>query len=154
MIKQTVLRVTFLMITSAYLSGCAGISYVMDNYDSKKTDTVSAYGKNFNIWDVPEQRKMLVSATVGDALGIGVSKGITFGAGSSQQPERIYRLAAEKYLAGVYLQNCSIELIEFVVAPQYEVFYMCKGDNIEKIKSNREENFKNIKKKKALKNKI
>lgn len=106
------------------LAGCAGAQYAMSNYKGVKVETFkSTTGRTFRIFDKPTENRLMITPTVGGALGHGAAKGLTFGA-SGASPAVIYRDGAAEYLAAAG-RSCTIKDTTLIADPQYEVRYDC-----------------------------
>ena len=116
-----------LLIAALLLSGCAGAKYAMDNYSKvKPLAFTSQTGKGFRVYDKPSESRMMITPTIGSAMGGGAVNGATFGAVNPAASEVIYRDAAEEYLASTG-RTCRALDISLILDPQYEVRYQCQA---------------------------
>lgn len=119
------------------LGGCQGVEYAMNEYQGvpvthfvdKPTSgrMVDEEGRpiatTYRIFDKPEQNKLMITPSVGDSMGMGAMKGLTFGAGGNASPAAL-QAAAMKWLQSKG-RTCTATQTILVVEPQYEVKYIC-----------------------------
>lgn len=112
---------------AAALTGCAGMNYAMQHYSNVPIKAFQTEaGNTYRIFDKPDEDRLMITASIGAALGGGLVKGATFGAIQSNSAEVLYRDAAEEYLTSTG-RKCQIRDIALIVEPQYEVRYMCES---------------------------
>lgn len=113
-------------IAAAFLVGCAGANYAIENYTgvnpvSWKSPTSQ---KNYRFFDKPAENRLMVTLGFGDAAAQGFGQGITLGAADTRTPEIVYQDAAIEWLKSTG-RNCVATNTFLVIEPQYEVRYNC-----------------------------
>lgn len=123
------------------LAGCAGADYVLQNYSGVKMETYAVPPANgeryvkkgevivdtarmYRIFDKPEENRLMITASLGDAAAQGYVQGATYGAVSGAQPKILYQNAAIGYLRSKG-RDCRALDTYLLIEPQYEVKYEC-----------------------------
>jgi hypothetical protein len=124
-----------LVLSLALLSSCAGIRYATDNYSAVEVKEYAhhpteadgqAVTKHFRIFDKPAENRMMITASMSDALSMGMTDGLLFNATNSDHPSVIYREAALGFLRQSG-RDCEAVETFLIVKPQWEVRYRCKA---------------------------
>ena len=107
------------------LAGCAGVDYVLDNYSGIKPINYqsAALGKGFRIFDKPAENKLMITPTIGQALGEGMAKGLV-GSGVGA-PEIVFENGALEWLASTG-RSCVATRTYLLIETQWEVLYNCQ----------------------------
>lgn len=132
-----------LLAIAILLSGCAGMNYAMENYNGIKvvdhtvrpsagqpqTEEINGQtyeiSKNYRIFDKPNENRLMITASLGDAAGQGLAEGFTFGLIDHSPPIIQYENAAIDYLKSTG-RTCIATKSFLIAKPQYEVQYSCK----------------------------
>lgn len=102
------------------LSGCSGVSYVMDNYGSiPRVEWRNSEGITFRVFDKPAENRLMITPSIGASA----VQGLTWGA--SREPGLVYEAAANEWLAAQGRSNCRAVRTVNILDPQHEVFYTC-----------------------------
>lgn len=135
------MRTMLSMTVALFLAGCgAGYQYVVDNYSGVTVelfeylppdgpryvqlgDTTYDRAKTYRIFDKPEQSRLMITASIGDAAQIGFAQGLT--KISADHPILVYKDAAAAYLRSKG-RECEVIDIGMIIQPQYEARYKCK----------------------------
>lgn len=109
----------------ALLSGCAGANYAMEHYSGVPIQQFKASnGATYRIFDKPTESRLMITSSIGDALGGGAVQGMTLGAVRPSSAAVLFRDAAEEYLKSTG-RTCTTRDTTLVIDPQYEVRYEC-----------------------------
>ena len=100
------------------LSGCSGLNYAMENYQSVKPITFNYAEQQFRIFDKPTEGRLMITPSIGGAMASGATFGL---AGTAQNT---FKSAALAYLSSTG-RNCNASEMMLVVEPQWETFYTC-----------------------------
>lgn len=89
-----------LLIPMFILAGCASKELIAKSseYGSAHETVRTQYGE-FMVYEHPTGKRLAVSSTLAGAVGQGIAKGLSFGAGSIRPSEGAFQEAAEQYLA-------------------------------------------------------
>lgn len=121
MIKKCVLGVT----AALSLAACGGLNYAMTNYSGVEVQRFAVSGTTYRIFDKPEENRLMITPTIGDAAAAGAIQGGTLGlSGDPLGPQSEFRAAAQAFLSA-RSRGCTISDGAKVVAAQYEFFYTC-----------------------------
>jgi len=116
-----------LLASLALLYGCASQELISKSaeYGSANELVTTRYGE-FRVYENPDGKRLAVSSTIGGAIGQGMVKGLTFGAGNILPSLGAYQEAAEKYL-GIHkaLNACKITGGYLLQEPIYEFTMNC-----------------------------
>lgn len=107
------------------LSGCAGISYIADEYWGVTVEHVAMPDDTYRIYDKPAQSKMMVSSSIGAAAAQGVGTGLAWGLVDNTPPKPRFDAAALQHLANTGRVGCRVVDSYLLVKPQFEVKYDC-----------------------------
>lgn len=111
----------------AVLGGCAGQSYILDNYSATAMpDTVSTPADNWWIFDKPTEGKMLVQRNPGSAAAQGFFGGLMLNPTVTAAPKPLYEQAAQAFLAKTG-RSCTIKDGYLIIEPSWEFKYECTG---------------------------
>jgi hypothetical protein len=80
----------------------------------------------YRIFGKPEAKKLMITPSLGAAMGKGAASGVTFGAADDSQNLARYRAAAQSYLEASGRHDCRIATGTLLARPQYEFFYTCE----------------------------
>lgn len=107
----------------AALMGCAGFDQAMtySGIDPVHFDSGDA---TWRIFDKPAEGKLMITPTLGNAMGQGVLKGLTFGAADTDIPKSQYQGAVEAWLKHTG-RSCTIIDGYKIIQPQWEFTYRC-----------------------------
>lgn len=107
------------------LTACAGMNYAIENYTGVKPKTFAHDDKTFRVFDKPNEGRLMITPSLGDAAGAGMVQGLTLGlSGNMSGPEGKFQKATETYLR-ITGRKCRITNGALVVQPQWEFFYTC-----------------------------
>lgn len=120
--KSVVLTIAMLV----GISGCAGANYAIKHYASVSPKGYTSSGSSFRIYDKPAESRLMITPSIGAAMGGGAIKGATFGIVNNLNGEALYRNAANEYLTSTN-RTCTIQNISLILKPQYEVHYSCES---------------------------
>jgi hypothetical protein len=107
------------------LSGCAGLNYAMENYKGVEVQNVEYQGHPWRVFDKPAENRMMVTPSIGRAMGLGAVSGITLGAASPDLPKPEIQGAAEAWLIKTG-RTCQITDGYVIANPQWEFKYTCQ----------------------------
>lgn len=123
------MRILIVLPLIAIAAGCASKELIAKSseYGVTHERIETEYGK-FNVYEHPDDSRLAVSSTMAGALGQGIAKGLTFGAGNILPSEGSYQQAAEAYLAKHdVFAGCRITNGYLLQEPIYEFTYECDG---------------------------
>ncbi len=116
-----------LLLIAAFCSGCAGQSYLLDNYSATAMpDTVSTSADNWWIFDKPAEGKMLVQRNPGSAAAQGFFGGLMLNPTVTAAPKPLYEQAAQAFIAKTG-RSCTIKDGYLIIEPSWEFKYECTG---------------------------
>ncbi|UPT53393.1 hypothetical protein [Synechococcus phage Ssp-JY39] len=119
------MRVVAAIAACALMSGCAGANYAMEHYSGVPIQQFKASsGATYRIFDKPAENRLMITSSIGDALGSGAVQGMTLGAVRPTSAAVVFRDAAEEYLASTG-RKCTTRDTTLVIDSQYEVRYEC-----------------------------
>lgn len=108
------------------LCGCSSaVSYITAEYRGVEVLKVQMPDDEYRIFDKPDQSKMMVTSSLGSAVGQGLLKGATFGAATTAPPKPLYEAAAAQFLTQSGRKGCRILDAYLLAQPQWEVKYDC-----------------------------
>lgn len=121
------LRELAVVSVALVLSSCATSSETarMRSYNQKAT-IVKMPDETYRLYDHPTDNTVIVSPSIGRAIGIGVTQGATFGLADAMTPEQKMEAAARQHLANTGRGACSITSGYLLVKPLYEFSYTCQ----------------------------
>lgn len=107
------------------LCGCGGINYAMQNYSGVDVQTFGFAGTVYRVFDKPEEGRLMITPTLGNAAAAGVIQGGTLGlSGDPLSPQGQFRQASDAFIKQRN-QKCRVTDGAKVIHPQYEFFYTC-----------------------------
>lgn len=109
------------------LSGCASKELLSKSaeYGTAFEMVKTQYGE-FRVYEHPNGKRLAVSSTMGGAIGQGITKGLTFGAGNILPSEGAYQEAAEAYLRNhKALKSCKVTNGYLLQEPIFEFTIGC-----------------------------
>ncbi len=110
----------------AALAGCGGINYAMEHYSGVDVQQFASGGTTYRIFDKPDENRLMITPTLGNAAAAGAIQGGTLGiSGSPLGPQGEYRLASQAFL-DARRQGCKVTDGSKILHPQYEFFYACE----------------------------
>jgi hypothetical protein len=109
----------------ALLSGCATMTYIVDNYRGIELREVATEDDTYRVFDRPDAGMMMVTSSVGAAAAQGIGRGLTFGAADTTPAKPLFQRAAERFLAETERAHCRITDGYLLISPQYEFKYDC-----------------------------
>lgn len=115
-----------LVASLAILGGCAELSYAQENYGDVAIVHHQHGQDMWRIFDKPAENRLMITSSIGTAVGGGAAQGLTFGlSGAVGGPQGNFRAAAQSYLDAKG-QGCRITDGALLIEPQYEFFYECR----------------------------
>lgn len=106
------------------VSGCAGASYVMNEYDGIKPVDVKMPDDTYQIFDKPNAQKAMITPSMATAVEIGAMRGLTWGIGDFDVPKPRFEAAVVQFLANGG-RKCEIKDGYKVLDIQWEFRYSC-----------------------------
>ena len=107
------------------LAGCAGMNYAIENYAKVDVQQFAYEGATYRIFDKPEENRLMITPSIGEAFGGGAVQGLTLGlSGPMGGPEGRYQAVTQAFLAQRDA-SCKVTNGALVVQPQWEFFYEC-----------------------------
>lgn len=110
----------------ALLAGCQSMSYGLQTYGSLKPVPFDSQttGDSYRIKDIPDEQKLLITPSLGDAFKVGAARGATFGISNPESQAVFFQRAAMEYVASTGRQCMSTGMTK-IVDMQYEITYRC-----------------------------
>ena len=113
-----------LILVAATGAGCATVQYISRNYaDVPVTNVTTAYD-DFRVYDKPGEGRMMITSSLGSAIGQGVIGGLTYNPAIGATPKPVFQEAVEKYLASAG-RRCAVTDGYLLAQPQWEFRYTC-----------------------------
>lgn len=106
------------------LAGCAGASYVMDEYKGIDPVDVKMPDDTYRIFDKPNAQKVMITPSMETAVEIGAMRGLTWGIGDFDVPKPRFEAAVSKFLSEAG-RKCEIKDGYKVLDIQWEFRYSC-----------------------------
>jgi hypothetical protein len=107
------------------LSGCAGLNYAVENYHGVRVDEIEMPDDTYRIFDKPAENRMMITPSLGAAMGVGVTTGLTYGAADNVAPKPRFEAAALQYLREEARGDCKVVDFYLIARPQFEIKYQC-----------------------------
>lgn len=107
------------------LAGCSGMSYAISTYSKIDVKTVKMADDEYRIFDRPDLGKMMVTSSIGAAMGQGVGKGLLLMTVDTTPPKPMFQAAARQWLDETGRTNCKITDGYLIISPQFEFTYEC-----------------------------
>lgn len=107
------------------LGGCAGMSYAINTYSNVELKYIKMDDDEYRIFDRPDLGKLMVTSSIGSAMGQGVGKGLLLMSVDTTPPKPMFQSAARKFLNETGREQCKIVDGYLIIAPQYEFTYEC-----------------------------
>jgi hypothetical protein len=104
-------------------ASCGNLKYIVKEYHGVKVVTHAAPQATVRIFDKPAQQKMMVTPTIGKAMGMGAASGATFGLWTLGSDPFPLQGAAQNYLDVTGRRNLRITQGRLLVKPQWEFEY-------------------------------
>lgn len=113
------------MLAILTTSACGGLNYAMTHYSGVDIVHFSSGGKTYRVFDKPEEGRLMITPTLGDAAASGAIQGATFGlSGDPLGPQGEFRMAANAFVKSRD-KSCAVTDGAKVISAQYEFFYTC-----------------------------
>ena len=119
------LKLVALVVAAGILTGCAGMQYAVNNYTGVKPVGWSHDGLSFLVYDKPDEDRMMITASIGTAAGMGLMQGLTLGIVDADFHRDKYRDAAVAWLTKQG-RDCEELDTVLIIKPQWEVKYKCE----------------------------
>lgn len=97
----------------------------MRSYNQRAT-IVKMPDETYRLYDHPTDNTLIVSPSIGRAIGIGIAQGATLGMADAMTPEQKMEAAARQHLANTGRSNCTITSGYLLVKPLYEFSFTCQ----------------------------
>ncbi len=117
------LRALSILVATVALAGCAGMD-AANEYSGISPVEFSWDGNDWRIFDKPDEGRLMITPSVGNALGTGLIEGLTFGAADRDIPKPRY----QKVIMAWWVQNnrtCKITDGYKLISVQWEFTYTC-----------------------------
>lgn len=111
------------VVLCAALTGCAGMDAAMD-YSGINPTHFTFQNATWRIFDKPSEGRLMITPTLGRAMGEGFLSGLTFGAADTDIPKSEYQRAVEGWLARTQ-RRCTVLDGYKLIRPQWEFKYRC-----------------------------
>lgn len=111
------------------LGGCANINYIMDNYSGVGIKEVATQYDTFRVFDKPAENRLMITSSIGSAIGQGLVGGATFNPTVAAAPEPVFHEAVEMYLAQSG-RKCEVQPGVLLAQPQWEFRYSCDPQQV------------------------
>jgi len=111
---------------SVGLSGCAGVNYAVEQYSGVQVEHVAMPDDTYRIYDKPAENKMMVTSSLGAAMGQGMGQGLLLNTVDNTPPKPRFDAAALQYLENTGRPGCRVVDSYLIVKPQFEVKYDCR----------------------------
>ena len=116
---------SLLVISLAFaMSGCANVSYIVDNYRGVEIQEIATQYDTFRVFDKPAENRLMITSSIGSALGQGLAGGAILNPTAFATPEPVFHEAVEKFLAQSGRQ-CTTQTGNLLATPQWEFRYSC-----------------------------
>ena len=106
------------------LSGCAGMSAAMQ-YSDVQVQDFQADGHPWRIFDKPTEGRLMITPSIGRAMGDGAVRGLTLGAADTDIPKPEFQSAVQLFLDTKHSTSCAITDGYLLIRPQWEFKYHC-----------------------------
>lgn len=111
-------------VLAVALSGCAGMDAAMQ-YNDVQIQEFHANGHPWRIFDKPAEGRLMITPSIGRAVGEGFLSGLTFGAADTEIPKPEYQAAVAAWLRQKHPGSCIITDGYKLIKPQWEFKYRC-----------------------------
>jgi hypothetical protein len=111
------------LLLSLLLSGCAGMDAV-NQYEGIDPPHFQYNGATWRIFDKPNEGKLMITPTIGEAMTEGLWRGLTLGAIDTDMPKSTYQAAVEGWLTYTH-RKCVVMDGYKLIRPQWEFKYRC-----------------------------
>lgn len=118
-------KILIAALMAAVLSGCAGVNYVLENYQGVTPVQVSASSDTYRIFEHPRINTLMVTPSIAISGGQGMVQGITLGAFSPRTPKPLFENAVRGYLDATSRKHCQITDGYVILDPQWEFRFTC-----------------------------
>jgi hypothetical protein len=114
-----------LLAVALALSGCASVSYILDNYQGVQPVAVPMPDDRYRVFEHKTENKLMVTTSIQKAGADGFGRGLTFGIVNPQAPKPLFQAGAERYLAETARKHCRVTDGYELVQTQYEFKFAC-----------------------------
>jgi hypothetical protein len=123
------LRFAAVVLCGSTLAGCGGgVQYAMKEYTGVEVKSFEVVDEDtYRVFDKPAENKLMITPSIGKAMGAGAAQGLTFGGADAMDmigPKPMFEKAALGYLASTG-RTCRIIDGYIVAKPQWEFKYDC-----------------------------
>lgn len=105
------------------LCGCAGFDAALQ-YSGTPVLSYMNMADTWRIFDKPAEGRLMITPSLGRAVGAGALSGLTLGAADTDIPKPEYQTAVEGWLASTG-RACDVQDGYKLVRPQWEFKYSC-----------------------------
>lgn len=119
------IRKSVVLLGLLSVSACSGAGYAIENYAGVDVTRIEANGKIWRIFDKPNEKRLMITPSLGRAASVGAVQGATLGmsdGGKSSMNE--FETVADAYIKSRN-PSCEVTRGALVINPQYEFFYEC-----------------------------
>jgi hypothetical protein len=106
------------------LSSCAGMDAAMQ-YSDVHVQDLQANGHPWRIFDKPTEGRLMITRSLGRAMGGGFLAGLSFGAADTEIPKPEYQSAVQVWLDTKHSTACVVTDGYKLIKPQWEFKYRC-----------------------------
>lgn len=117
---KTVAALSALLLS---IAACAPVEQIADTYGSTSPISFSHGGKNYRVYDQPNEGRLMITPSLGGAFAAGAARGASLGIGSDGiNANEGMKSAAQAFTAG---RGCTLTSGRVLLHPQYEFAYTC-----------------------------
>ena len=113
-----------ILVAALSVAGCANLDYAVDEYGNTPMVVFEHSDHPYRVFDKPQANKIMMTASLGAAMGNGFIRGLTFGILNNNTSEPAMRSAAEAYLSSTG-RTCQVSPGHLIQEPQWEFRYQC-----------------------------
>ena len=106
------------------LTAGASMSYVLEHYSGVEVQKIQMIDDEYRLFDKPLDGRIMVTSSIGAAVGQGAASGLTLGTLKTSPPKPRFQAAVESFLASTG-RKCEIIDGYLVIEPQWEFRYRC-----------------------------
>lgn len=119
--RKVMMAAALAVASAGGVGGCATMSYLSQEYGSAREDgaVVLDSGLRYLVWHHKSGRRIIISADVSQAMGMGLATGLTFGAADESIPKPVFDEVARRWFA----QTCRPECRTVSGHPIHRVYY-------------------------------
>lgn len=119
------MRVYAAALAGLVLSGCAGVSYIGENFGSQDKQEIAMPDDTYWVFDKPGEMRMAISSSPGAAFATGTAQMMTLYTVNANPEAAKFEAAAAAFLEKSGRPECKPTASQFIVTPYYEVRYEC-----------------------------